>query len=192
MQALIERIRHEAVHVGGGIIKVDSFINHQVDALLMQQLGETFAQQFAEQGVEPISKILTAEISGILPALMTAQALAVPMIYARKQQSTAMTDQYYHAEAISRTKGGGVTLRVAKPYLGNQDRVLIIDDFLATGSTLVGLIDIVEQSGAYLCGIGCIIEKPVEGGRERLAYLNKPILSLAKITFSDDSFEVEA
>ena len=192
MKALIEKIRHEAVHVGGGIIKVDSFINHQVDALLMQQIGETFAHRFGAQGVGSITKILTAEISGILPALMTARALAIPMIYARKQTSAAMTDQYYQAQAVSRTKGGAVTLRVSKSYLGDQDSVLLIDDFLATGSTLEGLIDIVKQSGANLCGIGCIIEKPAEGGRERLAYINKPVLSLAKISFSGDGFEVGA
>ena len=107
MQEFINRIRNEGIHVGGGIVKVDSFINHQVDAGLMYRLGQAFVQRFAAAGVNDVSKVLTAEVSGITPALMTAQALSVPMIYARKQRSAAMTDQYYLAPAKSRTSGDG-------------------------------------------------------------------------------------
>jgi xanthine phosphoribosyltransferase len=190
MQKLIERIQTDAIHVGGGIVKVDGFINHQVDAVLMRQIGEQFAHRFKAAGVGSISKVLTAEVSGISPALATAQALGVPLIYARKQRSTAMTDDYFEAEAISRTKGDRVRLIVSKRYLSSSDQVLIIDDFLATGSTLHALIQIVVQCGATLRGIGCIIEKPGEGGREQLQELAIPIITLAKITFSDDAFHV--
>jgi xanthine phosphoribosyltransferase len=190
MQKLIERIRTDAIHVGGGIVKVDGFINHQVDALLMQQIGEQFAKRFAAAGVGDISKVITAEVSGILPALATAQNLGVPMIYARKQRSTAMTDDYFEAEALSRTRGNLVNLLISKRYLKSHDNILIIDDFLATGSTLHALIQIVAQGGARLCGIGCIIEKPGEGGREQLAELDVPIITLAKIGFADETFSV--
>ena len=190
MQKLIERIQHDATHVGGGIVKVDGFINHQVDAVLMREIGEQFAERFQQSAITDISKIITAEVSGISPALATAQALGVPMVFARKQRSTAMTDDYFEAEAVSRTKGDEVNLLLSKRYLKPDDRVLIIDDFLATGSTLRALIQIVMQSAATLRGIGCIIEKPSEQGRDRLSQLNIPIVTLAKITFSDDTFHV--
>ena len=156
MQELVTRIQQDAVHVGGGIIKVDSFINHQVDSALMDAVGAAFADRFSHSAV---SKVITAEVSGIAPALMTARTLGVPLIYARKHQSAAMTDSYYQTDVVSRTKGGTVTLRISKRYLKAQDRVLVIDDFLATGSTLDGLIDLIQQSGAILTGIGCVIEK---------------------------------
>lgn len=191
MKKLIERIENDAIHVGGGIVKVDSFINHQVDAVLMQTIGDEFAGRFQQSGAAPISKVITAEVSGISPALATAQTLGVPMIYARKQLSTAMTDDYFEAEAVSRTKGNVVNLLISKRYLKPDDRVLIIDDFLATGSTLHALIQIVRQSQATLTGIGCIIEKPSEQGREQLTGLDVPIITLAKINFRDDTFTVQ-
>ena len=190
MQELIDRIKHEGIHVGGGIVKVDGFINHQVDAGFMVRLGQAFAQQFAAAGVREVSKVVTAEVSGIAPALATAQALGVSMIYARKQRSAAMTDDYYLASAVSRTTGNAVELRISKRYLTAADRVLLIDDFLATGSTLDALARISAQSGATLCGIGCLIEKPGENGRAHFVELNVPIVTLAKITFGNDVLDV--
>lgn len=190
MQELIDRIKNEGSHVGGGIVKVDSFINHQVDAGFMYRLGEVFARQFTAAGVGEISKVVTAEVSGIAPALATARALGVSMIYARKQRSAAMTDQYYMAPAVSRTKGSTVELRISKRYLSAADRVLLIDDFLATGSTLDALVRINAQSGATLCGIGCLIEKPGENGRVHFAKLDVPIVTLAKIIFDNDVLHV--
>lgn len=190
MQALIERIQRDAVHIGGGIVKVDSFLNHQVDASLMAAIGAEFVRRFTALGVTGISKIITAEVSGILPALSTAQVLGVPLVYARKQMSKTMTDQYFEATAESRTRGTQVLLRVSQRFLGPADRVLLIDDFLATGSTIDALLGIVGHSGATLCGIGCVIEKPAEGGRERLAGFQTPIETLAKIEWRDNEINV--
>lgn len=190
MQALIERIQRDAVHIGGGIVKVDSFLNHQVDSSLMAAIGAEFVRRFTALGVTGISKIITAEVSGILPALSTAQMLGVPLVYARKQMSKTMTDQYFVAEAESRTRGTPVILRVSQRFLEPTDRVLLIDDFLATGSTIDALLAIVGQSGAMLCGIGCVIEKPAEGGRERLAGFHAPIETLAKIEWRDNEITV--
>ena len=191
MKQLVERIKAEAVYVGGGIVKVDSFLNHQVDPALMNAIGATFVERFAASGVTGISKVVTAEVSGIAPALDTALVLGVPMVYARKHRSAAMTDQYYTAQAKSRTKGDLVQLRVSNRYLQNGDRVLLIDDFLATGSTINALINIIHQSGATLCGVGCVIEKPAEQGRERFAHLDIPIITLAKVDWRDDVIAYE-
>ena len=187
MQELIERIRSEGVHIGGGIVKVDGFLNHQVDAGLMSRIGSQLAKQFLNSR---ISKVITAETSGILPALTTASELGCMVIYARKSMSSSMQDDYFSADAVSRTRGDRVTLRISRRYLGAQDQVLLIDDFLATGSTLRALVNIVQQSGAVLCGLGCVIEKPQEQGRERFSDLQVPIVTLAKITFQNDSLEV--
>ena len=182
MQQLIERIRRDATYLGDGIVKVDSFLNHQVDSGLLSLIGESFAGSFPAQ----ITRVITAEVSGIPPALCTAQAVGVPMVFARKHASAIVRDgdDYFHAEVVSRTKAEKVTLRLAKAYLKPTDHVLIIDDFLATGSTLQGLEDIVSQSGATLAGVGCVVEKPVEHGRLRLAHLECPIVSFAKVHFA--------
>lgn len=188
MQELVERIRSEGRHVGGGIVKVDGFLNHQVDPGLTDRMGEHFVEHFA--GVGPVTRILTAEASGIPPALATARLLDVPMVYARKRHSALMEADDYQADAVSRTQGNPVSLRIARRFLNADDRVLIIDDFLASGSTLAALVAIIEQAGATLAGIGCVIEKPQEGGRERLAGRFMPIVSLAKITFDGDNLHV--
>jgi xanthine phosphoribosyltransferase len=190
MNALIERIRAEAVHIGGGIIKVDGFINHQIDPALTAEMGVEFARRFAQAGADTVTKVITAEVSGIAPALATAQALRVPMVYARKHRPITMPDGFYRSQAPSHTKGGVVQLMVSPEYLGPADRVLLIDDFLATGYTIDALVELVQQSGAALCGIGCVIEKVYEGGRERLAYLDVPIITLAKIDLCEDTILV--
>lgn len=190
MQELVERIKTEGRHVGGGIVKVDGFLNHQVDPALTDRMGEQFVRHFADAG--PITRILTAEASGIPPAVSTARLLNVPMVYARKSHSALMEADDYQADAISRTKGNAVTLRISRRFLHADDRVLIIDDFLASGSTLAALVAIIEQAGATLAGIGCVIEKPQEGGRERLAGRHIPIVTLAKITFDGDTLHVYA
>jgi len=187
MQELVKRIQQEGIHIGGGIVKVDGFLNHQVDAGLMNRIGAELAKPFHDSG---ISKIITAESSGILPALSTAIALNCPLIYARKQLSASMQDEYFSAEAVSRTRGDPINLRVSRRYLTSQDRALLIDDFLATGSTLQALVNIIQQSGAALCGIACVIEKPQEGGRERFTDLAIPIITLARICFHNDALEV--
>ena len=192
MQELVERIKRDGVYVGGGIIKVDAFLNHQLDAGLMGRIGRELAHRFADAGVVGVTKILTAESSGIPPALCAAQVLNVPLIYARKKTPLTMSKQVYYAEAPSRTKGGMVPLMVSPDYLGAADRVLIIDDFLATGQTLLALVDIVRQSGAVLCGVGCVVEKVFEPGRAAVAavFPHGPILSLAQINITEGELVV--
>ena len=181
MQALVERIRLEGRNLGRGILKVDGFINHQLDPELTMAMGQSFARRFEALGVSGITKIITAEVSGIAPALTTAMVLNVPMVYARKTRPITMPQGYYSSQAPSHTKGGIVDLIVSPEYLAPADRVLLIDDFLASGKTIEALAALVTQCGATLCGIGCLIEKSFEGGRDLLAHLNVPIVSLALI-----------
>ncbi|NJN82373.1 MAG: xanthine phosphoribosyltransferase [Caldilineaceae bacterium] len=181
MQSLVERIRNEGRNLGRGILKVDGFINHQLHPDLTMEMGKAFARGFGEAGVTGVSKIITAEVSGIAPALATGIVLGVPVIYARKSRPITMLEGYFHAEAPSHTKGGMVELIVSPEYLSPTDRVLLIDDFLASGKTIEALAMLVGQCGATLCGIGCIIEKSFEGGRERLEALQVPIVTLAVV-----------
>lgn len=181
MQSLIERIRREGRNLGRGILKVDGFINHQLDPALTIEMGQEFARRFAQAGVTGITKVVTAEVSGIAPALATGMALGVPVVYARKTRPITMAQGIYRAEAPSHTKGGVVELIISPEYLLPGDRVLLIDDFLATGQTIAALAELIAQCRATLCGIGCIIEKRFEGGRELLAPLQAPIVSLAII-----------
>ena len=182
MQQLVERIRSEGRNLGNGILKVDGFVNHQLDPVLTVGMGRAFRKTFDSAGVLGITKIITAEVSGIAPALTCAIEYGVPVIYARKTRPITMATGYYSAQAPSHTKGGIVELIVSPEYLLPTDRVLLIDDFLATGKTIAALATLVAQCGATLCGIGCIIEKSFESGRERLASLNVPIIALATIT----------
>ena len=179
MNALQERILKEGKVLGGGILKVDSFVNHQVDPVLMDACGREFAQRFASVGA---TKILTAEISGIAPALTTAIHMGLPVVYARKTKPVTMPDQVYLTLAPSHTKGRMVELIVSPEYLANNEKVLIIDDFLASGQTILGLARLAEASGSHIVGIGALIEKLFEGGRAALNSLGVPIHSLACIT----------
>ncbi len=181
MQALIERILAEGKNLGNGILKVDGFVNHQLDPALTMQMGIEFAARFAAVGVDGVTKVITAEVSGIAPALATGSALNVPVVYARKSRPITMKDGFYSSQAPSHTKGGIVDLIISPEYLLPTDRVLLIDDFLASGITIEALADVIAQCGATLCGIGCVIEKEFEGGRERLQSLGVPIVSLAQI-----------
>ncbi len=183
MEALKERIRREGRNLGDGILKVDSFINHQVDPQLMMVVGQELAKQFASLGV---TKVLTAEISGIAPALTTALALGVPVVYARKTKPITMPECVYRQTAPSHTKGRRVELMVSPEFLHPSDRILIVDDFLATGQTISALVKLVEEAGAKLVGIGVLIEKSFEGGRKRLERLGVPIKSLVDIADMSD------
>ncbi len=186
MAALRQRIRDEAEYLGRGIIKVDSFLNHQIDPRLTELMGEAFAAAFAAANVGDVTKVVTAEVSGIAPAVAAGRALGVPVVYARKHRPITMPDGYYLAEAPSHTKGGVVRLMISPQYLGAGDRVVLIDDFLATGKTIAALAELIRQSGATLCAIGCVIEKVYEPGRAELAGLAVPIVSLAQVDLEDD------
>ena len=188
MQALVDRIRREGRNLGRGILKVDGFVNHQLDPVLTMEMGREFARRFAAAGVTGITKIITAEVSGIAPALTTGIVLGVPVIYARKTRPITMASGVYKSEAPSHTKGGIVELIVSPEYLKRDDRVILIDDFLASGKTIAALAELIGQCHATLCSIGCIIEKSFEGGHDLLTPLGVPIVSLAII----DSMEGES
>ncbi|MBE7552743.1 MAG: xanthine phosphoribosyltransferase [Anaerolineales bacterium] len=183
MEALKERIRREGKNLGRGILKVDSFINHQVDPALMLAAGGALAAHFGALG---ITKVLTAEISGIAPALTTALALGVPVVYGRKTKPITMPEEVYVASAPSHTKGQEVQLMVSPEFLTSQDKVLIIDDFLATGDTILALVRLAQRAGAEVIGVGAVIEKSFEGGRAKLEALGLRVRSLAVIAKMTD------
>ncbi len=178
MQALKERILREGKNLGNGILKVDGFINHQVDPCLMDACGEEFARRFKDIHA---TKVLTAEISGIAPALTTGLHLNLPVVYARKHKPITMPDQVFLTLTPSHTKGRIVELIISPEYLSGGERVLIIDDFLATGATILGLVRLAQTAGAEIIGIGALVEKTFEGGRQALSHLNIPIETLARI-----------
>ena len=178
MHSLVTAIREHGSILAGGILKVDALVNHQLLPRLTREMGERFAGHFRE--LHP-SKIVTIEVSGIAPALVTAIALDVPMVYARKKKPITMQEPLLHGQSMSRTKGGVVDLYISSEFLGAQDRVVVIDDFLASGQTLRALAGMIGQSGAQLVGLGCVVEKQFEGGREKLSDLGVPIHTLANI-----------
>jgi xanthine phosphoribosyltransferase len=183
MELLKQRIQREGVNMGHGILKVDSFINHQVDPALMLAVGGALAARFAHLGA---NKIVTAEISGIAPALMTGLARGIPVVYARKTKPVTMHPNAMLASAPSHTKGVMTELMVSPEFLGPRDHVLVVDDFLARGETIRALVELVKKSGAALVAIGAVIEKRFEGGRAALDDLGVPIETLAVITSMDN------
>ena len=184
MEELKRRILAEGKNLGGGILKIDSLLNHQMDPMLMRDIGQEFARRFAG---EKVTRIITAEVSGIGPALMAGLALGVPIVYARKRKPITMKEPVYVDSAPSHTKGEEVLLMVSPEFLLAGDRVLLVDDFLATGKTIHALARIVRQAGATLVGVGAVVEKTFEGGRAFLADLDVRVESLAIITAMTDT-----
>ncbi len=179
MQELKDRIAQEGKNLGNGILKVDGFINHQVDPVLMDACGKEFARRFKDIGA---TKILTAEISGIAPAITTGFHMRLPVVYARKSKPITMPDQVFLTLTPSHTKGRTVELIISPEYLAGGERILIIDDFLASGATILGLVRLAQTAGAQIVAIGALIEKNFEGGRDALAALEVPIESLAVVS----------
>jgi len=183
VDGLKERIERDGRNLGGGILKVDGFINHQVDPALMDECGRALAERFASAGA---TKVLTAEISGIAPALTTARYLGLPVVYARKSKPITMPDEVFLTLAPSHTKGRMVELIISPEYLAGGEKVLIIDDFLASGATILGLVRLAQAAGAVIVGVGTLIEKTFEGGRTALKVLGVPVHALVSITSMDD------
>ncbi|SFK38581.1 xanthine phosphoribosyltransferase [Halobacillus dabanensis] len=179
MERLQEKIINEGRVLSPSVIKVDSFLNHQIDPILMKEIGEEFARLFADDG---ITKVLTLESSGIAPAQMTALSLGVPVIFARKRKSLTLRDHLYTSKVHSFTKQEINEISVSKDYLSSEDRVLILDDFLANGQAAKGLIDLVEQAGASVAGLAIVIEKGFQEGGQLLRRQGIRVESLATIT----------
>lgn len=185
MEILKERILKDGCGIGTEILKVDSFLNHQVDSELTMQIGKEFAKIFADCGA---TKVLTVEASGIPAAFATAVAIGnIPMVFAKKAAPNTMVDGFYAAPVKSFTKGTLSTVRVSKDYLKAEDKVLVIDDFLATGEAAIGLLDLIRQAGAKCVGVGAVVEKEWQGGAKRLEDLGYRVESLAVVASINDN-----
>lgn len=179
MRELEERILEEGIVIGPNILKVDSFLNQQIDCKLIQQMGKAFAEHFKDKKID---KVLTVESSGIAPALATALELGVKCVFARKQQSLTTGDNVYHSSVYSFTKQVTNELIVSKNFLKEDENVLMIDDFLANGQAAKGMVALVRQAGANPVGFGIVIEKSFSEGREVIEKeMALEVYSLARI-----------
>jgi len=178
MRLLEERIKKDGNVLSEHVLKVDSFLNHQIDSELMLEIGKEFARRFKDK---EITKIVTIESSGIAPAVMTGLMLNVPVVFARKRKSLTLVDDLLTSSVHSFTKNETSEISISKKYVNSNDRVLLIDDFLANGQAALGLIDIIQQSGALVSGIGIVIEKSFQDGAKMLEDLGYPVESLARI-----------
>ncbi|KKB37688.1 xanthine phosphoribosyltransferase [Bacillus thermotolerans] len=178
MRSLQEKIINEGRVLSSQVLKVDSFLNHQIDPQLMKEIGEEFAQLFAG---EKVTKILTLESSGIAPSVMAGLALNVPVVFARKRQSLTLTENLLTAEVYSFTKKETNRIAVSASFITGEDRLLIIDDFLANGQAALGLLDIADQAGASVAGVGIVIEKAFQDGAQLISERGVRVESLARI-----------
>lgn len=178
MQALEQKILAEGIVLSDQVLKVDSFLNHQIDPVLMQQIGQEFARRFKDAGV---TKIVTIEASGIAPAIMAGLELGVPVIFARKYQSLTLKDDLYRSKVFSFTKQTESTIAISNKHIAATDRVLVIDDFLANGQAALGLVDLIHQAQAEVLGIGIVIEKSFQPGRDLLLEKGYRVESLARV-----------
>lgn len=178
MKELKDRILKDGMALNKTVLKVDSFLNHQVDAQLMYNMGTYFKEYFKNHG---ITRILTIESSGIAPTAMTALQMDLPMVILKKQQSKILNGEVYQTTVHSFTKAMDYELTLSKKYINSDDKVLIIDDFLANGEAALGAARLVEESGATVSGIGIVIEKSFQIGREKLESKGYDVYSLARI-----------
>ena len=183
MELLKNRILKDGKVIGDSIIKVDSFLNHQLDIDLFNEIGREFKERFSD---EKISRILTVEASGIAVACIAAQYFKVPVVFAKKYEALNLDSDTYQSEVYSFTKQRNYNIRVSKKYITPEDNVLIIDDFLANGKAASGLVDIVRQAGARVAGVGIVIEKGFQKGREALRQKGVRIESLVIIKSMDE------
>ncbi|NWK72968.1 xanthine phosphoribosyltransferase [Acinetobacter cumulans] len=178
MHALEQKILAEGIVLSDEVLKVDSFLNHQIDPVMMQQIGQEFARLFKDAG---ITKIITIEASGIAPAVMAGLELGVPVIFARKYQSLTLKDDLYRSKVFSFTKQIESTIAISKKHIYATDKVLVIDDFLANGQAALGLADLIHQAEASVVGIGIVIEKSFQPGRDILLEKGYRVESLARV-----------
>jgi len=189
MELLVEKIKNEGIVLSSSVLKVDSFLNHQIDPQLMLEIGKEFAQRFADSG---ITKVLTIESSGIAPAVMAGLQLNVPVVFARKRKSLTLVNNLITASVFSFTKEETSEISVSNQYLSENDKVLIIDDFLANGQAALGLAEIASKAKATIAGIGIVIEKGFQNGGCLLRENGYRVESLAVISSLEDglvSFE---
>lgn len=178
MHALEQKILAEGIVLSEEVLKVDSFLNHQIDPVMMQLIGQEFARLFKDAG---ITKIITIEASGIAPAVMAGLELGVPVIFARKYQSLTLKDDLYRSKVFSFTKQTESTIAISKKHINAEDKVLVIDDFLANGQAALGLADLIHQASAEVLGIGIVIEKSFQPGRDILLEKGYRVESLARV-----------
>ncbi|MEQ1070631.1 xanthine phosphoribosyltransferase [Acinetobacter lwoffii] len=178
MHALEQKILAEGIVLSEEVLKVDSFLNHQIDPVMMQLIGQEFARLFKDAG---ITKIITIEASGIAPAVMAGLELGVPVIFARKYQSLTLKDDLYRSKVFSFTKQTESTIAISNKHISSTDKVLVIDDFLANGQAALGLADLIHQANAEVIGIGIVIEKSFQPGRDLLLEKGYRVESLARV-----------
>lgn len=184
MKLLQQRINEEGRVLDNRVLKVDGFLNHQIDPVLFQEIGKEIACRYQDAG---ITRIVTIEASGIALALMAAIELKVPLVFARKKKSILMVDDVYHAKVYSYTKEENYDITISKKFLPAGDKVLIIDDFLASGEAAMGLAKLVEAAGDTVVGMAIAIEKSFQPGRKRLEDAGYRVESLVRIKeFKDD------
>ena len=185
MKLLEDRIRQDGVVLPGNVLKVNQFLNHQIDPQLMYEIGQEFARLFKER---PVTKILTVEASGIAPAIMAGLVMNVPVLFARKKKPSTLDDMTYTAEVYSYTKKVTNTISVDSKFLSENDHVLIVDDFLANGQAVKGMIEICKQADVKVEGVGIVVEKSFQEGADWIKGQGIRLESLARIS----SFENDA
>ena len=178
MQMLKDAIREKGKAINQDVLLVDSFLNHQVDVGLMKAVGEEFAAHFAQKN---LTRVVTIESSGIAPAAFTALSLNLPLVIMKKQTSRILTGDILQTTVRSFTKGTSYELTVKRDFLEPGDRVLLIDDFLASGEAAFGVLHLAQQAGATVDGIGIVIEKAFQSGHDRLTAEGLDVYSLARI-----------
>jgi len=192
MKLLHDKIMQEGKVLSSSVLKVDSFLNHQIDPLLMKEIGHEFANRFADQ---VITKILTIESSGIAPSVMLGLEIGAPVVFARKRKSLTLSDNLYSSKVHSFTKNETNDISVSRSFLCEDDNILIVDDFLANGEAVKGLLDIAAQAGANVVGVGIVIEKGFQDGGKLLREQGVRVESLAIVDSLEDgkvTFATEA
>lgn len=185
MSYLKEKILKDGIVINENVLKVDSFLNHQIDPVVLKEITNEFVKYFEDR---EITKVMTIEASGIAPAIQVAAHFNVPMLFAKKTQpNTLQNEEQYATDVHSFTKNVTSRVIVSKKYLAPDDKVLIIDDFLANGEAALGLIDLVNQSGGETVGVGICVEKSFQPGREKLESAGVDVYSICRIASLEDN-----